>query len=63
MKFGDIVVNGWASENNPQRSGIVVRNKGKSIEFTDGKGCFWQIVNDKDSKFQVIGNVLKEEQK
>lgn len=56
MKFGDIVVNGWASERNPHRKGLFVRDKGKTIEFTDGYGDFWETINDKESKFLVIGN-------
>lgn len=58
MKFGDIVVNGWASENNPHRIGIFVRNKGKTIQLTDGKGHFWETYNDKESKLIVMGSML-----
>ena len=58
MEFGDIVVNGWASENNPHRVGIFVKNKGKVIEFTDGKGDFWDALNDKGAKLEVIGSAL-----
>jgi hypothetical protein len=55
MKFLDIVINEWASENNPHRQGIFTRNKGKTIEFTDGKGEFWEVIKDKESKFIVVG--------
>ena len=51
MKFGDIVINHWASENNPIREVFVVGKKHRSgrvnpgpyLEVTDGKGKFWEI--------------------
>ena len=51
MKFGERVVNIWASENNPHREGLFVRhvsrsgtiNPGKHIEITDGHGEFWTV--------------------
>lgn len=53
--FGDIVENGWASEDNPTRTGFFVRefrrtgklNPGLTWEITDGKGKFWEF-NPKD---------------
>lgn len=47
--FGDVVENGWASEDNPTRKGFFVRaftrtgrmNSGLTWEITDGKGKFW----------------------
>lgn len=49
VTFGDVVVNGWASEDNPTRTGYFVRsftrtgkmNPGLTWEVTDGKGKFW----------------------
>ncbi|MNQ36905.1 hypothetical protein D3C85_504330 [compost metagenome] len=49
-KFGDIVENGWASDDNPTRRGFFVRefkrtgklNPGRTWEITDGKGKFWE---------------------
>lgn len=56
FKFGDIVENYWASENNPNRTGIVVRVDPKSLYLTDGKGRFWNLVRDKDSKSKIVGH-------
>lgn len=58
FEFLDIVVNEYASENNPHRKGIFIRNNGRAIELTDGKGHFWKTVNDSDSRFQIIGNLM-----
>lgn len=49
-KFGDVVENGSASEENPTRRGFFVRefkrsgrmNAGLTWEITDGKGMFWE---------------------
>ena len=57
FKFGDILINGWASEDNPSRYGIFVKKVSKGYELTDGKGKFW--VTSKDNhKLSVIGNSL-----
>ena len=40
MKFGDIVFNGYASINNPQRVSIVVAVKRQTITCTDGHRLF-----------------------
>jgi len=42
MKFGDAVVNTAASENNPIKYAIFVREQKRYIQVTDGKGNFWQ---------------------
>ena len=49
--FGDLVENGWASEDNPTRRGYFVRsfkrsgrmNPGVTWEITDKKGKFWEL--------------------
>jgi hypothetical protein len=49
-KFGDVIMNGWASERNPQRFGYFVRrgtsnafvNGGTYVELTDGRNNFWR---------------------
>lgn len=57
-KFGDMVENGWASENNPRRVGIFVRKKVSQNmpcwELTDGKGDFWLTFSDKNAKLKII---------
>ena len=50
-RFGDAVENGYASEDNPIRHGIFVRefkrigrmNPGLTWELTDGNGKFWTV--------------------
>lgn len=62
LKFGDIVINHWASKSNPMRIGVFVRNqirqKRITCQFTDTKGKFWNIFNDKESKFEKIGSIF-----
>ena len=49
--FGDVVENGWASEENPTRKGYFVRafkrigrmNPGLTWEVTDRAGRFWEV--------------------
>jgi len=49
--FGDVVENGWASDDNPTRRGFFVRafkragrmNPGLTWEITDKLGKFWEI--------------------
>lgn len=51
FRFGDWIVNGWASVDNPWRLGRFVRlmrrtgklNPGLWAELTDGLGLFWNI--------------------
>ncbi len=38
MRIGEIYVNGWASEKNPQRVGLFIGRSGKFNEFMDGRG-------------------------
>jgi hypothetical protein len=60
LKFGDIIENGWASENNPHKFGIVVKARGHSINCTDGAGEFWDLVFDHSTKIKAHGNVLND---
>jgi len=57
-KFGDIIVNHWASKSNPLRRGVFVKRKKRTIVLTDMKGRFWELCNDHDSKSEIIGNVV-----
>jgi len=60
LKFGDIIENGWASYDNPARFGILVKARGHSLNITDGKGRFWDLVFDHSTKIKVHGNVLND---
>jgi hypothetical protein len=64
-KFGDIVINHWASNDNPHKRGVVVRtirrdgrlNRGKWIQCTNMEGAFWESMPGE--KLEVVGSVLK----
>lgn len=67
LKFGDIVENGWASEDNPIRTGIFIRfrkiphgqmNAGYQASLTDGKGRFWETSAGKENKLRKIGSCM-----
>lgn len=58
LKFGDTVINHWASERNPNRKGIVIKVDSKSVYCTDGNGRFWNLVKDSKAKIELIGNAL-----
>lgn len=58
LKFGDIVVNHWAGENNPNRTGVFVRRKKETIEVTNMKGKFWYPVNDRRAKLEKVGSIF-----
>jgi hypothetical protein len=62
MEFLDIIENGWAGDRNPRKKGIFIRNKGRTIQLTNGKGDFWELMNDPESrsKYYVIGNLLRD---
>ncbi len=60
FKFGDIIDNGWASEDNPLRKSIFVKHKKKTIEVTDGKGMFWEIYHDNEHRNVRIGSIFED---
>jgi hypothetical protein len=60
LKFGDIIENGYASERNPDKFGIVVKARGHSINCTDGAGRFWDLVFDHNTKIKIHGNTLND---
>jgi hypothetical protein len=70
VRFGDLIVNGWASESNPTRVGYFVRegrrtgrmNPGRYFEVTDGNGKFWELPLDSDHKISVREAVSAEMQ-
>ncbi|MGG3452539.1 hypothetical protein, partial [Paenibacillus rhizolycopersici] len=58
FKFGDLIENHYASEDNPRRKGIFIKKNSKGhFEMTDGKGSFWLSAADNDRLVQ-IGSVL-----
>jgi hypothetical protein len=60
FKFGDLIENHYASEDNPRRKGVFVKkNREGHLEITDGKGSFWLSAADND-KLVKIGSILGE---
>jgi hypothetical protein len=57
MRFGDIVINHSASEDNPIRIGVFLKRSGKNFNMTDCRGAFWQ--SGPQAKLEVVGSVLK----
>lgn len=58
FKFGDLIENHYASEDNPRRIGIFVKKDSNGhFEITDGKGKFWTSAYDND-KLVKIGSVI-----
>lgn len=63
LKFGDLVENGYASEDSPRRVSIFVRrgnrsgriNSGPYIQVTDGKGNFWEFSTSGNHKLSRAG--------
>jgi DNA-binding XRE family transcriptional regulator len=58
FRFGDIIENGYASNDNPTRIGIFIKLGSKGYECTNGKGRFWTIPTDND-KLKHLGNTLR----
>ena len=57
FKFGDIIINTYASDRNPLKEGIFVKEKSKTCELTDGKGKFWEYYkNDKGFILKEVSN-------
>ncbi len=60
LRFGDIIENGHASEDNPRRIAIVVKPRKHSINCTDGKDDYWDLVFTMLSRIKVLGNALND---
>ncbi|MGG3504703.1 hypothetical protein ABES58_04380 [Paenibacillus lautus] len=60
FKFGDLIENHYASEDNPRRIGIFVKKDSNGhFEMTDGKGKFWLSANDND-KLVKVGSIISD---
>lgn len=57
LKFGDVIINHWAGERNPNRKLIVI-SIGKHINCMNKKGENRQLINDKHTEIKVIGNII-----
>lgn len=55
MKYGDILINHHLSEDNPEHTGVFVRENLGVITITDTKGAFWQVINNPGSKLEING--------
>jgi hypothetical protein len=58
LRFGDIIENGYASEDNPRRLAIIVKARGHSINCTDGKGDYWDLLFDPKARIKLHGTAL-----
>lgn len=56
MKFGDIVVNGWAGNKNPQKVLMVVHH-GRNVKCLSTKGSEVIFRNDKNLRLTKIGSL------
>lgn len=56
MKFGDIVVNEWAGDRNPQKVLMVVHH-GKYVKCLSIKGATVTFKNDKDLRLTKVGEI------
>jgi len=65
FQVGDIVSNGYASDDNPTKIGIVIRifyrtgqmNCGNHIELTNFRDGLWQHGTDHEHKLEKIGEL------
>jgi hypothetical protein len=66
LKFGDIVENAYASDSNPTKRGVFIRdgyrprgqiNAGKYYEFRSENGKFWQFMASSDG-LTKIGSIF-----
>jgi hypothetical protein len=62
FKFGDKVLNRYASEDNPHRIGIVTSCTSDKVTCTDTRGDFWTFRNDKHLKLELIGSIMQTSQ-
>jgi hypothetical protein len=64
LRFGDLIENGYASKNNPHRTGIFVKyyyrhgkvNPGKTNVLTNGSGDFWEMSACEEQQIK-LGNI------
>jgi len=56
MKFGDLVVNEWAGDINPNRVLMIV-NHGKMVKCLNKKGNIVNFHNDKDLRLTKVGKM------
>ena len=55
MKYGDIIRNNHAGENNPHRIGVFIKSVKGYIMLSNLNGDVWKTINDKESNFTIIG--------
>lgn len=65
LKFGDVIINHWASDDNPYKTGVFVKrcdlDGNKAIEITDMKDGFWHFYISKDMKIEFTEkNILSQ---
>jgi len=62
VRFGDIIVNYWASEDKPCRKGVFIKFHtvmGMSgIQCRNDNGDFYTLIFNEESKLKIIGTIL-----
>lgn len=56
MRVGDIVVNGWASDENPQKVGVFIGMSGRYRVFTNNGKKKWRM-DTKEGRQLVVGHL------
>ena len=57
FKFGDILDNGWATQPNPTKVGVLIRETARWFYMTDCDGEIWSTAQE-NNRMKKIGTVL-----
>ena len=57
IEYGDILINHHLSEDNPEHTGVFVRERFSVITMTDTQGGFWTVTNDMGARLEVNGQL------
>lgn len=57
IEFGDILINHHLSDDNPEHTGVFVRERFSVITMTDTQGRFWPVTNDAGANLEVNGQI------
>ena len=60
FKFGDVIANGYMSEDNPYYKSIFLRKTKKFIHVMELDGRLSEYYNDKNNKLVKVGSVINE---
>lgn len=65
LSFGDVLINHWASDDNPNKVSVFVKRKKKTICVTNMKGKFWEQYSDSldEGMIEKVGNIVSNDVK